>query len=320
MKAFDPQAYRDLWQRYVHGAPRSDVELKYFTYHQDRYEELFGAMAAWLAKHEHPKVLEVGVAAFTPFYRRLFPEITLTTVDRPMRMFGASNEYCLNECGADRHYEADLISQRLSPDFGTPPLGDFDFVICTEVIEHLPVNPVEFIGSLLSLLSAGGHLYLTTPNFFSIHTLGKIARRENPQSVFPKSGDNADAHHHYREYSLPELVQFTREAGGRIAFASYSDCWDSEELRASILARHPAQRGNLQLVAARRDGAGGSDVDAPPFSFDPPPVAPAPPTVPAPGPDWRDEEIARLQALVTGYERGRFMRLMRLLKHGRQRP
>ncbi len=318
MKAFDAQEYRDLWQRYVHGTPRSDVELKYFSYHKDRYEELFGAMADWLARHDQPKVLEVGVAAFTPFYRRLFPEITLTTVDRPMRMFGASAEYCLNECGADRHYEADLIAQRLSPAFGSPPLGTFDFVVCTEVIEHLPVNPVEFIGSLLGLLAAEGHLYLTTPNFFSIHTLGKIARRENPQSIFPKSGENADAHHHYREYSLPELVQFTREAGGRIAHAAYSDCWDSEPLRTSVLARHPAQRGNLQLVAARRTGPGESDVDGPPFSFDSPTA-----TTPAPAAaqhDWRDEEISRLQALVMGYERGRFMRFMRLLKHGRRRP
>ena len=44
----------------------------------------------------------------------------------------------------------------------------------------------------------------------------------------------------------------TKEAGGTVIKADYSDCWDDEELRKSLLSDHPDQSSNLVIVAQRR--------------------------------------------------------------------
>jgi hypothetical protein len=120
--------------------------------------------------------------------------------------------------------------------------------MCTEVLEHLVVNPVEFLGSLINLLAAGGFLYLTTPNFFRLENLEKINCRINPQVVFPKRGENFDAHHHYREYDMEELVRFVGEAGGKVVARYFSGCWDEDALLSGILKEHPERKANLVLV------------------------------------------------------------------------
>jgi 2-polyprenyl-3-methyl-5-hydroxy-6-metoxy-1,4-benzoquinol methylase len=141
---------------------------------------------------------------------------------------GAGADYYVAQWKAERYYNVDLNTHSLSTEWGTPPLGLFDYVVCAEVLEHLIVNPVEFISSLLSLLEPEGYLYLTTPNFFSHGHLGQIERREHLMAVYPKQGENNDHHQHFREYSLKELVEFTKEAGGTVINADYSDCWDDE--------------------------------------------------------------------------------------------
>ncbi|WP_185155539.1 class I SAM-dependent methyltransferase [Rudanella paleaurantiibacter] len=48
-------------------------------------------------------------------------------------------------------------------DFARQNHGQFDIVILTEVIEHIP-NPKNFVSSLKSLLSSSGKLLITTPS------------------------------------------------------------------------------------------------------------------------------------------------------------
>ncbi len=222
----------------------------YFAMHRRRYYELFNAFAHFYAgMREDALVLEVGVSEFLLLYKFFFPRIRLVTVDRPQARNGFAPAFCLGEGGAERHYEADLDAVSLSPGFGSPPLGRFDYVVCTEVLEHLLVNPVEFLASLLSLLHPGGVLYLTTLNFFRAENLEKIAAGVNPQMVPPRRGENADAHHHLREYAMPELLSFVAEAGGRALHHDFSDCWETGgEGEAAVVPRE--RRANLVVVAA----------------------------------------------------------------------
>ncbi len=249
-KPINETNYNQLWQALVNTQPTKAHE--YFFYHKTRYYELFCAMAHYLENLPSPTVLEVGVSGFLPLYKEIFPEINLVTIDRPVELGGANSFYCINECGAERHYNIDLSNNILTEQLGEPPLGKFDFVICTEIIEHLIVNPVEFIASLLSLLSSTGFLYMTTPNFFSYHNIQKLKKGENPQSIFPGIGMNRDHGHHFREYTMGEILNFTRNAKGRIVNASYSDCWDDNGL-AEFFSTHPEQKSNLIIVAASQE-------------------------------------------------------------------
>ena len=315
------EIYDRLWQELVALQPESALE--YFRYHRRRYHELFNNLAYYLAGKSSPAVLEVGVSGFLPLYKKIFPVLSLVTMDRPIELNGIPSDYCMRICQAERHYSIDLNKDFPSRDWGSPPLGMFDCVICTEVIEHLIVNPVEFLSSLLGLLKPEGYLYLTTPNFLSYYHLQQIKQRENPQLVMPKRGSDKDAAHHFREYAMNELLRFASEAGGQVVKAYYSDCWDDERLIREVLSKHPEQKSNLVVVATLASG-GASDTE----------IASSQEVVESCGSEdrlasemlaelnyalaERDAELARLRELVAGYERGRFIRAMKWL-HERRR-
>jgi len=57
--------------------------------------------------------------------------------------------------------------------------GKFDFVIATEVIEHLE-NPYHFVRNCVNNLNEDGFLYITSPNVHNIFSLLKILIRGIP--------------------------------------------------------------------------------------------------------------------------------------------
>lgn len=298
--------YESAWQALVKLHPPDERE--YFTYHKDRYYELFDHLAYFLQGHERPAVLEVGVSGFTRLYKQLFPHISLVTLDRPVELNGASRHYALGECRADRHYNLDLNRQSLTPTWGDPPLGTFDYVVFCEVLEHLVINPVQVLEELISLLKPAGYLYLTTPNFFSSYHLQQIARGDNPQPIPPRRGEDAAASHHFREYGMKELVDFIGAAGGRVVKRTYSDCWDDVYTKQG-LRDHPQLRSNLLLVAQRAGATGNGQVVAAAGEFGTADSAVLADNRVA----LQAAEIARLQAVVQAYENGKFIRLMRWL-------
>jgi 2-polyprenyl-3-methyl-5-hydroxy-6-metoxy-1,4-benzoquinol methylase len=115
----------------------------------------------------------------------------------------------------------------------------YDFIALAEVLEHLVVNPVELLEQLLNLLKPTGALYLTTPNIFRAELRKKWTALENPNAIYPKSGENWDKHHHHREFGAVELLRLIQQAGGEIRAFYYSSCWD----RGDVFP--PDQRANL---------------------------------------------------------------------------
>jgi SAM-dependent methyltransferase len=65
--------------------------------------------------------------------------------------------------GAGAHYTADLCDPR-----STVPSGHFDYIVCTEVLEHTR-QPFKAVENLFRMLKPGGYCFVTTPFNFRIH-------------------------------------------------------------------------------------------------------------------------------------------------------
>ena len=95
------------------------------------------------------RVLDVGVGTW-PYPRQLFQDVC---------------DYTATDCF--QHPNIDVVSDihRLTDVFEQE---SFDFVICTDVLEHVP-RPWEAVRELYAVLSPGGTLLLTTPFNFRLH-------------------------------------------------------------------------------------------------------------------------------------------------------
>jgi glycosyltransferase involved in cell wall biosynthesis len=99
------------------------------------------------------------------------------------------------------------------------PYADAAFatVLCCELIEHLPSDPMHMMSEINRILRDGGHLVLTTPNIASLRALSAILQGYHP-GFFPaylrppEEGDPSDARHN-REYTPKEIYRLLTDAG-----------------------------------------------------------------------------------------------------------
>lgn len=95
------------------------------------------------------------------------------------------------------------------------PDGHFATVLCCELIEHLPADPMHMMAEVNRILCEGGHLVLTTPNAASLRAISAILQGYHP-GFFPaylhpaKAVDDA---RHAREYTPKEIYQMFGDAG-----------------------------------------------------------------------------------------------------------
>jgi SAM-dependent methyltransferase len=104
-------------------------------------------------------------------------------------------------------YSIDLESEPI-------PVADeyFDFVICSEVIEHLDVDPMYMMSEINRVLKVGGTLVLTTPNACSTHSIWKILRGYEPYFYMQYQKNRSPYRHNY-EYS-PKSLEIILNASG----------------------------------------------------------------------------------------------------------
>ncbi|HBY62536.1 MAG TPA: hypothetical protein DEH78_22160, partial [Solibacterales bacterium] len=86
--------------------------------------------------------------------------------------------------------------------------GCFATVLCCELIEHLPNDPMHMMSEINRILRPGGHVVLTTPNIGSLRAISAILQGYHP-GFFPayirprKQGEAPEARHN-REYTPKE--------------------------------------------------------------------------------------------------------------------
>ncbi len=93
----------------------------------------------------------------------------------------------------------------------------FDTVLCCELIEHLPSDPMHMMSEINRILKPGGALVITTPNITSKRAISAILQGYHP-GFFPayirpsQPGAEVEARH-AREYAPREIELLFRDAG-----------------------------------------------------------------------------------------------------------
>lgn len=237
--------YEAVWQEVFATDGHLVVgQAAYGEEHKRRFYELCNALGVMIAGVERPRLLEIGVSNFSGMYQKLYPQLVMDALDRPVPVdyAGFTPARIKQATNAERVYSVDL--NRPAVDVLIDCAGQYDVVLFAEVLEHLTVHPVELFRALLGLLKPHGMLYVTTPNFFRYENRLKIERWENPQQIYPQADGNWDLHHHYREYGHRELLRFFVDAGGLVKAFHFSSCWDEQ----SCLPDNPAEYANMVFV------------------------------------------------------------------------
>ncbi|HEY2016065.1 MAG TPA: methyltransferase domain-containing protein [Bryobacteraceae bacterium] len=96
------------------------------------------------------------------------------------------------------------------------PDGDFDTVLCCELIEHLFEDPMHLMSEVNRILKPGGHLVLTTPNVAALRGISAILQGYHPgffhAYIRPAESGEVDARHN-REYTPREVHRLLENSG-----------------------------------------------------------------------------------------------------------
>ncbi len=92
----------------------------------------------------------------------------------------------------------------------------FDTVLCCELVEHLPSDPMHMMSEINRILKPGGHLVLTTPNIASLRAIHAIIHGYHPgffpAYLKPSALEKGDSRHN-REYAAREAYLLFHYAG-----------------------------------------------------------------------------------------------------------
>lgn len=117
--------------------------------------------------------------------------------------------------GEEFECDVDLFDAERDP-FPYPD-EHFDTVLCCELIEHLPGDPMHMMSEINRILKPGGALVMTTPNITSFRAISAMLQGYHP-GFFPayikpsEPGAEVEARH-AREYAPREIIYLFRDSG-----------------------------------------------------------------------------------------------------------
>lgn len=220
--------------RQVEASARADGKDAYFRLHRHRY----AAMLAALAAPPGAQILEIGV---TP------GQFTQLLVESGYKVSGVD----LNPAPRRATWERLGVEVRQANLEREPvpfPDGVFDWVVFSEVIEHLVYSPLPVLREFYRVLRPGGKLLVTTPNeLYAKSRLRAIGRMLLWQSLSTRTEfrhqmlleGEARYTTHSHTYTMAELSWVVEQAGFRVAQRRYAAPWERVGLEAGRLLRHP---------------------------------------------------------------------------------
>ena len=190
--------------------PSENGSREYIATHQTRLEK---TLAITPPGTESDSILEMGA------YMQITPALHSKLGYGEVRgcYFGPAGETkqrtVTSETSETFTCEISLFNAELDP---FPFLNEhFKVVLCCELLEHLPNDPMHMMAEIHRILKPGGYLVLTTPNIASARSIAAVLQGFHPQlfSTYlrPKDGET-DARHH-REYTAAEIRQLLENSG-----------------------------------------------------------------------------------------------------------
>jgi glycosyltransferase involved in cell wall biosynthesis/SAM-dependent methyltransferase len=114
------------------------------------------------------------------------------------------------------HFECDIDLFDAERDPFPYSDGYFSTILCCELIEHLPNDPMHMMTEINRVLKTGGHLVLTTPNITSLRAVAGILQGFHPMLfpayIRPRESGEVEARH-AREYSPNEIKALLTVSG-----------------------------------------------------------------------------------------------------------
>jgi len=225
--------------RRVHGI---DVSKSKLTAHPSRSWS-WGHLGRWIFtlqqvpfRPEKLSVLDIGAAPgyLTRLVKHLFG----------YEVYGLDSSHLIRQAGANfddyvsRMRQAGVVIRDCDVDRDRFPFpdGEFDLVLCTEVMEHLH-NPRWTLSEALRVLRKGGTLVLSTPN--SARASNRIKRMIGMRIAF----------HGVKEYTPQELLGLVEEVGFSTTDMRFSDWSERRQLKKLRRATHrPQVRSAVSII------------------------------------------------------------------------
>jgi SAM-dependent methyltransferase len=124
------------------------------------------------------------------------------------------------------------------------PNSHFTAIVCTELLEHLSLDPMHLMSEANRILKPGGFLILSTPNLCSYRGVGAVLQGEHPGHYqhYMRPGDGTPDPRHAREYAPAEMPRLFKAAGFKTkTLETGPQAWDPipvDEGIAKLLADH----------------------------------------------------------------------------------
>ena len=220
-----------------------------------------------LYHHERRYVADLGLIA------ALAPAGTILEVgSAPCHMTALLKLYGYPTVGVDVAPDrvADLISRlgldvrRCDIERSVLPFDDdaFACVLLCETFEHLRIDPAFVLSEIHRVLAPGGTLVVTTPNVYSLPSLGRFLLGRSIADPVEEYGKLRNVGHmgHVREYSAREVARFLQACGFAVQSIDYryhasARSWKKKLLRMAYRLAPRRFRREI-VVVARKAGAG----------------------------------------------------------------
>ncbi len=165
---------------------------------------------------------------------------------------------------ADLIRQLDLDVRRCDIERSALPFGDeaFACVLLCETFEHLRIDPAFVLSEISRVLAPGAPLLLTTPNVYSLPSLGRFLLGRSIADPVEEFGKLRNIGHmgHVREYSAREVARFLNASGLAVQSIDYRYHANVRGLKGRVLRiayRLAPRRFRREIViVARKAGAG----------------------------------------------------------------
>ncbi len=199
---------------YIKGWSTGETgDASYIETHIDRLEKTLSLTPA--AAGPADRILEMGA------YLQITPSLRTRLGYGEVRgcYYGPAGhtDHKLRVSATGERFECDVDLFDAEKDPFPYPDAHFATVLCCELLEHLPSDPMYMMAEINRILKPGGNLVLTTPNIGSLRAISAILQGYHPgffpAYIRPRSADEEAEARHNREYTPKEIQMLLHEAG-----------------------------------------------------------------------------------------------------------